>query len=127
MPPSSGSASSARAAGILLAALASLAACAGDQPEPACDRTAPNMCAPPAPSYAGQVSAIVAQHCQPCHRPGGQEAVRPLTSYAQVSKSAIDVFFQVSRCKMPPADQPPLAPAEVQALFAWLVCGAPNN
>ena len=112
---------------VLAAALGPVLACGGDEPSATCAMIVPTACMPPAPSYAAEVSGIVARHCQPCHRPGGEEAKRPLTTYSQVSKAGIDVLFQVSRCKMPPAGEPRLSADETAALFAWLVCDAPNN
>jgi mono/diheme cytochrome c family protein len=115
-----------------LVLVALLGGCGSDADQPAagsraCSMVVPAACSPPAPSYTTQVSAIVAQHCEPCHKPGGEEQKRPLLSYKQVFAIRGDILFQVSRCKMPPPDQPALTDDEIKALFDWLVCDAPEN
>ena len=125
MPSRSGSASIAEA---LALALLLAGGCGGDPAAPrTCTFVVPNACAPPAPSYATDVSPLITQHCLPCHKPGGMAQDRLLQTHAQVFSRRGTVLDQIRRCKMPPPDQPPLSDAEANTLMNWFVCDAPNN
>lgn len=98
---------------------------------PACINELPSSCPSPAPMWDdggdGGVSALVTSRCAVCHRVGGLSAEWPLDSYAGVFKLRQAVLDQVYSCYMPPPDAGQLDDSQKQALFGWLVCGAPNN
>jgi len=75
---------------------------------------------------AATIAPIVATSCVPCHEPGGS-SVQLLQTYAEVFDLRGPVLDQVYACKMPPADYPPLTPAQRADLLGWLVCGAPSD
>lgn len=88
------------------------------------------LCPDPPPSFASDAQPIINTYCLGCHSPGGEEANRPLVTYADVAKqngSSGTILNQVINCQMPPPDAPALQPSERDTLLAWLVCGAPNN
>ena len=87
------------------------------------------VCPDPAPSYAGEVSAIIQTYCVVCHAPGGQEANRPFSTWQDIDSHgyAGPMQRQLLACQMPPAGATPLPDAQKQALIGWLTCGAPNN
>jgi hypothetical protein len=110
----------------VLATLA-LVGCGPDAPQ-ACAFETP-VCPDPVPSYAGEVSAIIQTYCGACHGPGGQESIRPFTTWQDINSHAYGgpMQRQVLGCLMPPADAPQLSDAQKQTLVGWLTCGAPNN
>lgn len=73
------------------------------------------------------MAPIINLRCVTCHSPGGQEASRPLQTYAQVYAERSAVLNQVYACNMPPTTAAKPTEQERQALLAWLVCGAPQN
>jgi hypothetical protein len=89
------------------------------------------VCPDPAPSYAGEVSAIIQTYCVGCHGPGGQEAIRPFATYENISMNNFayvgPMQRQVLGCQMPPADAPQMSDHQKQALIGWLTCKAPMN
>jgi mono/diheme cytochrome c family protein len=93
--------------------------------------TAPTpACPSPAPSWSGQISAIVSSTCANCHAPGGEEANMPFTDYEEVSSLRQTVLDQIYNCLMPPPANDlgvTLTDAQRAALIAWLACEAPNN
>jgi uncharacterized membrane protein len=116
-----------RGPGVLLvcAALAGVVAC-GD-PADQCPNDQPESCPSPAPSFSGEVQAIIQSRCAACHAPGGQESTKPLLTYAQIYNLRTTILGQVSSCRMPLAGAPQLTPEERLALMGWVVCGSPNN
>jgi hypothetical protein len=104
--------------------------CGGDGPgvpPPPCTFVLPS-CPVEVPSFATAVGPVIAARCSKnCHRPGGIALTQPLISYPQVFMRRGAILGQVYRCKMPPADEPPLLPEEGGPLLDWLVCGAPDN
>jgi hypothetical protein len=94
-------------------------------PADSCPRDLPMSCPSPTPSYAGQVSQIIANRCLSCHTPGGPGASVPLASWTQVNSRFSSVLDQVYACRMP--QDAGLPTDERQALLGWLVCMAPNN
>jgi uncharacterized membrane protein len=109
--------------GLLLA----LGGCGSGPGTSSCPNQTSPSCPTPAPSYAGEVSAIIASQCAVCHAPGGMEATMPLTTDAQIQSRAGAMLGQVFNCLMPPAGAAPLDDAQRQALLGWLACGAPMN
>jgi hypothetical protein len=104
-----------------------LVGCGPDAPKGCLYQTP--VCPDPPPSYAGEVNAIIQATCVGCHGPGGQEAIRPFTTWQDIDSHAYagPMQRQVLGCLMPPADSPQLSDAQKQALVGWLTCGAPNN
>jgi uncharacterized membrane protein len=116
-----------RGPGVLLVCAALAAAAACGPPGDSCPNDAPQSCPSPAPSYAGEVQAIIQSRCVPCHAPGGQEAIKPLLTYMEAYNLRVMMLTQVASCRMPLAGAPQLSPDERQTLMGWIVCGAPNN
>jgi len=91
------------------------------------------VCPTPPPSYSGQVRAVIQTFCLGCHAPGGQESVRPFTTYDEIfangdlSVNVGPMQRQLLSCQMPPATSAQPTPDEKAALVGWLTCGAPNN
>jgi uncharacterized membrane protein len=112
-------------AALAFAALAATTGCSGD--DDSCPNDVPDTCdMTSVPSYQTDVAPIIDAHCTRCHAPGGSESSKDLSTYAGVQKWASEVLFQVSTCRMPPSGDAPSSD-ERQVLFAWLVCGAPDN
>lgn len=120
-----------RALIVAIAALGGLA-CA---PEPSgsdaggCPASLPESCPATAPSYSGEIAAIVQTKCVVCHTAGGPGAEWPLGSWSEVNTLAQQGIVQeeVASCMMPEADAGQLTDSEREAILTWLVCGAPNN
>jgi len=112
----------ARAAALF--ACVAVAACGSDA---SCPHDLPATCPSPAPSYSGEVKALIDTYCADCHRPGGQAADRPLDTYAATFTRRSAVLNQTYACAMPPPEFPQPTEAERVQLLGWLVCGAPNN
>jgi peroxiredoxin len=97
---------------------------------------------PPAPragatiTYAKEVSRIVQQHCQECHRPG-QIGPMPLLSYEDVSSWAAMIREVIDEQRMPPWHADPkhgnfrndrrLPSADRTTLLAWIDQGCPRG
>lgn len=89
-----------------------------------------------APTFHGDVEAIVNRACLPCHRSGG---VAPFTleSYQDVSRRAKMIEFVVKEGIMPPwfaaegygpwRNDGSLTKHEKETLFAWLEAGMPQG
>ena len=93
-----------------------------------CPRDWPDACPLPAPSWMNSVRIIVEERCAPCHFPGGVDDVtHDYSNYQNDHNGSGSIFSSVAGCHMPPADSGPLTHAERETLFAWLVCGAPDN
>jgi uncharacterized membrane protein len=110
----------------LAAALAvALGACGGETP-PArqCPDEAPPACTAASPRFATDAAPIIAGHCAKCHAPGGMAEKAPFETYDQIAPYAGDMRLELETCQMPPPPEPALAPAERQALIAWIACGA---
>jgi hypothetical protein len=92
---------------------------------------------PEPPTYAGQVAAILQNHCLECHRPG-QVGPFPLKTYAQARKRAADIATVVSSRQMPPWKAVPqayprfkyersLSASDIATVVAWAEAGAPEG
>lgn len=85
-------------------------------------------------TYAGQVAAILFEHCVQCHRPG-EVAPFSLLSYEDAKKRAQQLAFSVESKQMPPwkaklgynefHDANVLTPEKIAAIRAWADAGAP--
>jgi mono/diheme cytochrome c family protein len=117
-----------RAFGLALAA-AALGACGGPGATSAreCPDDAPLACPSGAPTFSRDAAPIIAAHCAKCHGSGGVEEKLPFATYAEIAPSAGDMMLELETCQMPPPAEPPLSPAERQALFAWITCGARDD
>jgi hypothetical protein len=88
---------------------------------------------PPALTFHKNIEPILQKHCQECHRPG-EAAPMPLLTYAQTRPWAKAIRSAVLTGKMPPwhaeshtakfVNDPSLAPADKEALIAWVDSGA---
>jgi mono/diheme cytochrome c family protein len=92
---------------------------------------------PEAPTYAGQVAAILQKNCQECHRPG-QVGPFSLQTYAQAHKRAADIASVVSHRQMPPWKAAPqdyprfkyersMSASDIATVVAWAQAGAPEG
>jgi peroxiredoxin/mono/diheme cytochrome c family protein len=87
-------------------------------------------------TYAKQVSRILQQHCQECHRPG-QIGPMPLLTYDDAASWADTIREVVSDSRMPPwhadpqfgkfANDRSLPKADREALLAWIDGGTPRG
>jgi len=79
---------------------------------------------------------VLAQHCQPCHRPGGI-APMAFTTYSQTRPWAKAIREAILSRRMPPwfaarasvqfANDPTLTAPEKQTLLDWIAAGAPRG
>lgn len=100
-----------------------------DAAERRCPSDLPNRdaCASAAPSYRGEVAAIIEQRCATCHYPNNLQSGDVFADYEDVYGARQTVLTRVYGCVMPPDGAAPLTPEERRALLQWLVCGAPDN
>lgn len=94
--------------------------------------------APSEPTFYKNISPILQEHCQSCHRPG-EIGPMPLLSYEQVRPWARAIRERVVRRNMPPwlvdrtndahyprfSNDPSLTPAQIQQIAEWADSGAP--
>jgi mono/diheme cytochrome c family protein len=117
------------ALGLVIAVARPTAVSGGDAPEPGG--------VPEPPTYAGQVAAILQNHCLECHR-SGQVGPFPLKTYAQARKRAADIATVVSNRQMPPWKAVPqayprfkyersLSAPDIATVVAWAEAGAPEG
>ncbi len=94
----------------------------------ACPQKLPASCPAQPPSYAADISPLIATRCLQCHGPGGVAYPdRDFSSYTKVYAQRRNMLGMVYACKMPPPGATPLSVQELQDLLAWFVCNAPNN
>lgn len=90
-----------------------------------------------APTYHRDVTPILQQHCQDCHRPG-QVAPFPLLTYEHARKRAADLAAVTHARLMPPwpastdeggpfRDERRLSESELDTLQRWADAGAPEG
>jgi mono/diheme cytochrome c family protein len=90
-----------------------------------------------APTYSGEVAAILQANCQECHRPG-QVGPFSLLTYEQARKRADDLASVVEDRRMPPwkpvagagmpfAHDKSMSQADIDTLIAWADAGAPEG
>jgi hypothetical protein len=127
-----------RRANILSAAAPLVLLCAGAMlPAPQAPPAAPGAAGAPAvhgPTFYKDVSPILQDHCQVCHR-AGEIAPMSLVTYAQASHWASRIAKMVQSRTMPPwfadanygrfANDPSLTPQQIQTLSMWAAAGAP--
>ena len=99
-------------------------ACAGDPAPAVCPNDAFDACPSSAPTFSGDAAPIIGAHCAKCHVPGGKAEKFPFETYEQIGPFAGDMKLQLETCEMPQAPEPPLTPAQRQAMFGWIACGA---
>ncbi|QEH36457.1 hypothetical protein OJF2_50210 [Aquisphaera giovannonii] len=89
------------------------------------------------PSYSKDVSRILQQNCQECHRKG-QVGPFPLETYDQARKRAADIASVAEDRSMPPWKAAPgigpkfkhdrsLTPGDIATLMSWAEAGAPEG
>ncbi|HEX5050164.1 MAG TPA: alkyl hydroperoxide reductase [Planctomycetota bacterium] len=88
------------------------------------------------PTFARDIAPVLQQHCQECHRPGG-EAPFPLLDEAQAKKHAAMIGEVVTQGRMPPwygssaygsfVNHRGLSPAERERVAAWVRGGMPSG
>jgi hypothetical protein len=87
-----------------------------------------------APTFYKDVTPILQDHCQVCHR-AGEIAPMPLVTYAQTRHWAGEIAKMVKTKAMPPwfadpkyghfANDPSLSAEQIETLVAWAAAGAP--
>jgi hypothetical protein len=96
----------------------------------------PAICPSPAPSFTmelmGQpsINDTIQTYCAVtgCHVPPVAQNMTPFQSYADIYSAAqSDLVGNITNCAMPPQGNPQPPAAELAALLAWVVCGAPDN
>jgi uncharacterized membrane protein len=108
-------------------AVVAITSCGPGPTTGSCPNDVVPTCPATAPSFAGEVNAIVQSRCVACHAPGGLASNRAFTSYDDIQRQSGPMLNQLFNCRMPPADAPQPSDAEKQTLLEWLACGAPNN
>jgi mono/diheme cytochrome c family protein len=104
-----------------------LAAC-GAPVQTTCPSDLPASCVAPAPTWNSDVAPVFSRTCSSCHGPGGIEAAKPFTTWADVSARRTTVLSQIYGCKMPLPDAGvTLTVREREVVLHWLACGAPEN
>jgi hypothetical protein len=88
------------------------------------------------PTFYRDVTPILQQHCQSCHRPG-QVAPMSLITYDETKSQALAVATAAKNRAMPPwfadphvglfANDPSLTPREIETLVGWANAGAPSG
>ncbi|HEX9186899.1 MAG TPA: c-type cytochrome domain-containing protein, partial [Vicinamibacteria bacterium] len=96
---------------------------------------------PPAPDYGRDVAPILREHCVACHGPQEQESDLRLDSRAEVLKGGMSGYVvvagksresllvrHVTGAATPrmPQKKPPLPPAQIAVLAAWVDAGLPG-
>lgn len=92
-----------------------------------CPNDVPRECPASPPTFAKDVAPVIESSCAICHRPGGENPNRLLTTYDQIYAQRGAVLSQVASCRMPPPDAGVLSDDGRKVLLAWLVCSAPND
>ena len=94
----------------------------------------PATCPSAPPSYANEISFIVAEYCvAKCHAPGGSESVHNFTTYTGVFDDHLTCAAQLARCPSSSGGMPPLGYSQPTAaqrldLITWAsICKAPDN
>jgi uncharacterized membrane protein len=103
-----------------------LAGCGGTDGA-SCPNDLPAQCPASVPGFSSEISPLINNRCLPCHAPGGQESVTPLTNYQEIFQQRVSVLNQVYHCNMPLPGNPQLTADERALLLNWLVCNSPDN
>jgi hypothetical protein len=95
-----------------------------------------SVCVPPTaeacpsavPSFKTEILPLLEQRCNNCHSPTIDGGPWPLDTQENVKDWATLLVRDLKECTMPPADGGTDFPApERDKLWAWLICGAPDN
>lgn len=125
--------SGAGGAGGSAGAAAAVGGMGGSTPDPgaaaaSCPPPATLICPASAPSFATDIVPILDRACNTCHDPSLPQQLWPLHDYVDVSAWKSLIISDLEACTMPPPDQGVTLPEpDRQLIFAWLVCGNPNN
>lgn len=116
---------------LILGFVAALSGCnttgTGTGVSASCAGSVPASCPTVIPSYKTDVAPLLDTYCVSCHQAGGQEADKPLDTYAGASALATGMEGAIASCNMPPQNDAQPTTAEQDTILAWIVCGAPNN
>src|SRR5262245_11508328 len=99
-------------------AMAAPSACGPDASPGSCPNATAPTCPATAPSFAGEVNAIIQSRCVLCHAPGGLASNRPFGSYDDIKRQSGSMLTQLFNCRMPPADAPQPSDSERATLLA---------
>lgn len=78
------------------------------------------------PSFSAEVAPILDARCNNCHAPDIDGGPWPLDTQKNVKDWSTLLIKDLKECSMPPPGSP-LPAAERDKLWAWLICGAPDN
>lgn len=85
-------------------------------------------CPSTVPSFKTEIAPILDQRCNNCHSPDIDGGPWPLDTQQDVSDWAILIEKDLQECSMPPVGSGFAFPAdERDKVWAWLICGAPDN
>jgi hypothetical protein len=80
------------------------------------------------PSFATEIAPILNQRCNNCHAPGIDGGPWPLDTQENVKDWDSLLIKDFQNCSMPPPDAgADFTTAERDKVWAWLICGAPDN
>jgi hypothetical protein len=106
------------------------AASCSDEPEPRVCTPLSEECPAEVPSYARDIAPLIERRCGSCHRDpeNGRQTPWPFYDYQDVLDWDFTIMVSLDDCSMPPVNSNvPFPDEERQMLYAWLMCGAPNN
>jgi cytochrome c5 len=93
-----------------------------------CEPPTSEVCSSAAPSFSAEIAPILEQRCNNCHAPGVDGGPWPLDTRQNVSDWSSIIIKDLKDCSMPPAGSGvPFSTEERDKLWAWLICGAPDN
>jgi hypothetical protein len=88
----------------------------------------PAECTGAAPSYSADVAPIIAARCATCHNLDDPSGAWPLDNYDDLTDWSSSIMEELRNCSMPPPDSGKSLPESERALiYAWFICGAPEN
>jgi len=80
------------------------------------------------PSFSREIAPILNQRCNNCHSPEIDGGPWPLDTQQNVRDWSTLLIKDLKECAMPPPDAGDAFPAEERdKVWAWLICGAPDN
>lgn len=108
---------------LVLLALAATS-CSGHE---VCTPPTTEVCPAAVPSFAAEVLPILNQRCNNCHAANVDGGPWPLDTRQNVKDWRSLIIEDLRKCSMPPPGSDPMPTAERDKLWAWLICGAPDN
>ena len=95
---------------------------------PACVPPTSEVCPSTVPSFSTEIAPILNSRCNNCHAPDIDGGPWPLDTRQNVKDWAPLLIKDLKECSMPPPGSGVAFPVEERdKLWAWLICGAPDN